>query len=110
MSPTLIQNNIMKAATRLLCSLAALGSLLSAQAAITGTVRTIGGSFTPGFVDGDNTVSLFNQPMGMAIDSTGRLLVADFNNNAVRFITIQNETTGTFAKSNLNGPTAVAVS
>lgn len=97
----------MKAATRLLCSLGLfLAIAVDSNAAITGTVRTIGGSFTPGFRDGDNLVSLFNQPQGLAIDSFGRLLVADFANNALRAITAD-EVTRTVTQSNLNGPIAV---
>lgn len=100
----------MKAANRLLCGVGLL-LVMSANvfAAATGTVKTIGGSFEPGYVDGDNLTSLFNQPNGLAIDSVGRLLVADFGNNAVRFITLNDDVTGTFAKANLNGPIAVAV-
>jgi hypothetical protein len=77
------------------------------HAALTGTIHTIGGSFTPGYVDGDNSVSLFNQPRGLALDSLGTVYVADFANNAIRKITAD-EVTSTFTR-NVNGPTAVAV-
>src|SRR5207253_8290750 len=109
MSRTLIQIKIMKAATRLLGSLGlVLAVAAQVNAATTGTVRTIGGSFSPGYVDGNNQVSLFNQPNGLAVDSLGRLLVADFGNNAVRFMTVADEVTGTFTR-NATGPLAVRV-
>jgi len=99
----------MKTATRLLCSLGLfLGMAVNQHAAITGTVHTIGGSFTPGYVDGDNTVSLFNQPNGLALDASGRVFVADFGNNAIRVIT-PDEVASTFVKTGASGPIAVAV-
>jgi hypothetical protein len=107
MSRNLIEDKIMKAATRLICSLGLIAAMAAGSHAATGTVRTIGGSFHAGYVDGNNQVSLFNRPNGLALDSLGRLLVADFGNNAVRFITAD-EITGTFANSHLSGPIAVA--
>ncbi|HUS36940.1 MAG TPA: hypothetical protein VM680_16465 [Verrucomicrobiae bacterium] len=98
----------MKAATRLLCSLGLfLAIAVDSNAAVTGTVRTIGGSFTPGYRDGSNLESLFNQPNGLAIDSLGRVLVADFANNAVRYITAD-EVAHTLTTSNVSGPIAIA--
>src|SRR4051794_20073914 len=109
MSRTLTQSKVMKAATRLLSSLGLfLAMAADSHAAINGTVHTIGGSFTPGYVDGNNSVSLFNRPSGLALDSFGRLYVADFGNNAIRTIT-PDEVTSTFTRSGVSGPVAVAV-
>ncbi|MFL6528767.1 MAG: NHL repeat-containing protein [Chthoniobacterales bacterium] len=50
-----------------------------------GTVRTIaGGSGVPGSSDGAGASALFYGPTGLATDSSGRLYVADGNNNVVR--------------------------
>jgi len=99
----------MKAVTRLLFSLGLLLALTAqTRAASSGTVKTIGGSYTAGYVDGNNLVSLFNQPNGLAIDAFQRLLVADFGNNAVRYITVADDVTGTFTKANLNGQSQLA--
>lgn len=53
-----------------------------------GYVMTLAGSPSNawGYVDGDATTALFNQPFGLAFDPSGRLIVADIFNNAVRRI------------------------
>src|SRR5688572_4558029 len=102
--------NFMNIAARLACALALfLGCVPETRGAITGTVRTIGGSWFAGYVDGDNTVSLFNQPSGLAVTPDGLLLVADFGNNAVRTVNPNAEIVGTFVNQGLSGPIAVAV-
>jgi kumamolisin len=55
-----------------------------------GTVSIFAGSstFVAGYADGAGTTqALFNQPIGMAIDSSGNLYVADYGNEVVRKIT-----------------------
>ena len=55
-----------------------------------GVVTTfVGGgtSVTSGYKDDTGTSALFNQPMGISIDSNGDLYVADTNNNKIRRIT-----------------------
>jgi hypothetical protein len=99
----------MKAATRLIWSLGLiLGALATSQAAITGNVRTIGG-YGPGFADGDNSTSLFNYPAGLAVDSQGHLVIADFLNNRVRLLDPTTEIASTFTATGLSGPAAVAL-
>jgi len=39
-----------------------------------------------GYIDGDGLSSVFNTPVGIAVDSTGRLVVADWGNHALRVI------------------------
>ena len=40
-----------------------------------------------GFVDGEASLARFNQPMGLAINEEGMIVVTDTNNHAVRLIT-----------------------
>lgn len=62
------------------------------------TVSYISGGPGPGYVDGDITQdAYYNTPRGLAIDETGNyLFVADQNNNAVRVLEFDINTTGTF--------------
>lgn len=83
-------------------------SVTGSHGAITGTVRTIAGSYIKGYVDGGNDVSLLKDPRGLAVDAFGQLFVADFGNNAVRLINVPSEFTSTFTKANLSGPVGLA--
>src|SRR5438105_2474527 len=73
-------------------------SLASALNLRASTVTTIGGGPNAGYTDGDTLqTSLFNNPSGIALDSTENLLyVADLNNNAVRLLDLQANLTETF--------------
>ena len=51
-----------------------------------GTVSTLAGNGTAGYVDGTATNAEFNNPTGITIDPRGYLYVADTNNNAIRRI------------------------
>jgi len=53
-----------------------------------GVVTTIAGTAgVVGSVDGTGTAALFNDPSGLAVDSTGNVYVADTGNNTIRKIT-----------------------
>lgn len=59
-------------------------------AAQTGIIATIAGNGTAGYNNSDGNLATqaeFNQPSGLAIDSTGDLVLADTANNAVRVVT-----------------------
>ena len=56
-----------------------------------GTVRTMAGTGTAGFEDGPGESATFNQPRGVACDSSGIVFVADRGNHAIRVIARGNE-------------------
>ena len=52
-----------------------------------GLVSTLAGSTTSGNSDGQGTAARFNQPAGIALDTSGNIYVADAFNNKIRKIT-----------------------
>jgi len=70
----------------------------------TGTVTTFAGSGLAGMTDGNGTAAQFNQPTGIAIDSSGNLYVCDTSNNRIRKISINNTQNWSLI-GNLQGPT-----
>ena len=52
-----------------------------------GVVTTFAGSGTPGFADGIGTSAQLNFPIGVAVDASGTVYVADTDNNRIRKIT-----------------------
>ena len=51
-----------------------------------GIVSTVAGGVSPGYVDGTAAAARFNGPVGVAVDSAGRVLVADTYNDRIRAV------------------------
>ncbi len=66
----------------------------------TGVVTTLAGS-SSGFADGSGTVAKFNRSVGIAVDGSGNVYVADSYNDRIRKISLPGVLTGT--------PTAAAI-
>jgi hypothetical protein len=74
-----------------------------------GVVTTIAGqSGAYDFQNGNGTGAHFANPLGLAVDSSGNIFVADMGNNAIRKIAPDNTVT-TVINSGLSHPTAVSV-
>jgi sugar lactone lactonase YvrE len=88
-----------------------------------GVVTTLAGSpVSPGSANGAGTAARFNDPTGVAVDSSGDVYVADSGNDTIRVISPAGVVTtlagspgspgsanGTGSKAQFSGPTAVAV-
>ncbi len=85
-----------------------------------GVVTTLAGSGVAGYNDGIGTAASFNRPIGVAVDTTGNVYVADASNHRIRKITPVGLVTtmagsafgysdGTGAAARFNFPTGVAV-
>ena len=59
-------------------------------------VATLAGSGTAGYADGQGSSASFNRPLGVAVDGSGSVYVADANNSRIRKITA-NGTVSTLA-------------
>jgi len=62
-----------------------------------GVVTTVAGSGSPGNANGGVTVASFNLPCGVAVDPSGNIYVADYNNNQIRFINVATQMVSVFA-------------
>lgn len=78
-----------------------------------GVVTTFAGSpGVPGSANGTTTAARFNQPRGLAIDSSGNVYVADYGNHIIRKITSAGAVTtlagtaGSAGSTNANGAAA----
>ena len=104
---------------------AILAFLLSSSGAIAQqyTISTLAGNGTAGFVDGDALGGAqLSSPTGVAVDSSGKVYIADSANNRIRMVsggtvsTVAGNGTGAYAgdgasatSAQLNNPNAVAV-
>jgi len=68
-----------------------------------GVVSTIAGTGSYGFTNGPGASATFNEPMGIAVDTSGNLYVADGYNQVIRKIT-PDGTVSTFAGGGGGGP------
>ena len=67
-----------------------------------GTVTTIAGSGTNGYLDGNATAAQFNNPCGTAVDNNGNVFVSERNGRNIRKIT-PDGVVSTWAHSDGNG-------
>jgi uncharacterized protein (TIGR03437 family) len=89
-----------------------------------GAITTIAGSGTEGYSGdgGPATNAQLNSPLGLAVDASGNVYIADFNNNAIRKVSNGSIVTvaggggqgfsgdgGPATSAQLNGPVSVAV-
>ncbi|MES2924052.1 MAG: choice-of-anchor Q domain-containing protein [Verrucomicrobiota bacterium] len=74
--------------------------------AATGMVSTLAGSGVAGFTDGTVESAQFSSPQALAVDASGRVLVADTGNHGIRAIEAGSVTTlaGTGVEGFLDGP------
>ncbi|MDD2698083.1 MAG: putative Ig domain-containing protein [Arcobacteraceae bacterium] len=66
-----------------------------------GVVTTVAGNGTQGSTNGTGTSASFKYPYGVAIDSSGNILVTDASNNKIRKIISATKLTGTPANSDI---------
>jgi RHS repeat-associated protein len=74
-----------------------------------GNVTTVAGDGTAGFVNGAGAAARFNSPRGVAVDTVGRIYVADTGNHAVRRIDVVGNVTtvaGDGTAGSTNSPNA----
>ena len=69
----------------------------------TGSVTTLAGSGTPGFVDATGVLAEFNLPTGICSDGAGNLFVVDAGNHSIRKIVIATGVVTTFAGTGAPG-------
>jgi serine/threonine protein kinase/sugar lactone lactonase YvrE len=69
---------------------------------LSGLVSTIAGGGTAAYVDGFGTSARFNNPIGVAVDGSSNLYIADSNNHCIRKITPSRVVT-TIAGSGMTG-------
>ena len=71
--------------------------------ASTGIVSTLAGDGTDGDVDGAANSAKFYSPYGLALDSSGNVYVADYNNHKIRKIDVSTDIVSTLAGTGDSG-------
>jgi sugar lactone lactonase YvrE len=72
-------------------------------------VSTLAGSGTAGSQDGNGTAATFDNPVGIALDALGNLLVTEYDGSRTRRITPAGDVTTFTAQSDLVGPFGITV-
>jgi sugar lactone lactonase YvrE len=76
-----------------------------------GVVSTLAGSGTVGSADGVGAKASFNEPVGVAVDASGNVYVADYANSKIRMVTsagVVSTFAGSGAQGSADGPPATA--
>jgi sugar lactone lactonase YvrE len=74
-----------------------------------GVITVLAGSGGQGYVDGTGTNAQFKNPIGIAVDSSGNVYVADNNNNLIRKITPAGEVSTFASGSGMSYPRGLAI-
>lgn len=76
-----------------------------------GEVSTLAGKGAMGFADGPALSAAFSSPSGIALDGSGKLLVADQGNHRIRVIAggVVSTLAGSTSSGFLDGPTTIAL-
>jgi sugar lactone lactonase YvrE len=77
-------------------------------ASIVSRAGTLAGDAQAGFVDGTRCVARFHNPVNVAVDPSGNVFVADFDNGKVRLVTSDGTTSTAIAQQNFARPFAMA--
>ncbi|MGH7237936.1 MAG: hypothetical protein ACREGF_05360, partial [Candidatus Saccharimonadales bacterium] len=73
-----------------------------------GTVSTIAGSDTSGFADGAGAAAVFFNPLGVAVDASDNVYVADAGNNLIRLISPAGNVTTLAGTVNIGASTVLS--
>lgn len=74
-----------------------------------GPAAVLAGGYDAGSADGEGAAARFDRPMGLAVDDSGNVYVADYGNRRVRRITPTREVTTVYRETWPWMPTGVAV-
>jgi sugar lactone lactonase YvrE len=95
--------NIIVDSSGALLFVAEIGNYLIRQIVIaTQTVTTLAGSGAPGSANGVGIAAQFSNPRGLAVDASGNLFVADWDDHLIRRVVISTQAVTTVAGSGVN--------
>ena len=73
------------------------------------SVVTLAGSRESGLVDGPGATARFHNPVNVAVDSTGTIFVADFDNDRVRKVSVDGTVSTLVNQANFSRPFGLAI-